>query len=75
MEMYRREVSASIFPRDERCAPIAGPNPERIAFIGSVAVSGLGVLSHGMTTSSQTARRVARARGRGLSWSELTSLS
>lgn len=73
MEMYRREVSASIFPRDERCAPIAGPNPERIAFIGSVAVSGLGVLSHGMTTSSQTARRVARARGRGLSWSELTS--
>jgi hypothetical protein len=73
LELYRREMASSIFPRDERSPLIAGPRPERLAFIGSVAVSGLGVLSHGMTTSSQTAARVADRRGRGLSWSELTS--
>ena len=73
LELYRREMASSIFPRDERAPLIAGPRPERLAFIGSVAVSGLGVLSHGMTTSSQTAARVADRRGRGLSWSELTS--
>jgi len=73
LEVYRREMASSIFPRDERSPLIAGPRPERLAFIGSVAVAGLGVLSHGMTTSSQTARRVAESRRRGLSWSELTS--
>jgi hypothetical protein len=73
MEMYRRDLASAVFPRDERSSAIGGPDPERIAFIGSIAVAGMGVLSHGMTTSSQVASRVARARGRGLSWSELSS--
>ncbi|KQR62870.1 GDSL-type esterase/lipase family protein [Frigoribacterium sp. Leaf172] len=73
MEMYRRDLASAVFPRDERSSAIGGPDPERIAFIGSIAVAGMGVLSHGMTTSSQVATRVARARGRGLSWSELSS--
>ncbi|MBD8704698.1 GDSL-type esterase/lipase family protein [Frigoribacterium sp. CFBP 13712] len=73
LEMYRRDLASAVFPRDERSPAITGPSPERIAFIGSIAVAGMGVLSHGMTTSSQVASRVAHSRGRGLTWSELTS--
>lgn len=72
-EIYRREMSTSIFPRDECTSRVEGPRPESLAFVGSVAVAGLGVLSHGMTTSSQTAQRVAANRRRGMGWTEVSS--
>jgi hypothetical protein len=41
-------------------------------FIGDAAVSGLGVLNHGLAVASQTARFVARTRRSGCSWTTLS---
>ncbi|AMM18881.1 hypothetical protein AX769_00410 [Frondihabitans sp. PAMC 28766] len=71
--LYRREVASAPYPVDEPEYEVAGTDPDRLAFIGSIAVSGFGVLRHGMKTSSQVAQRVAAARLRGCTWSEVTS--
>lgn len=70
---YKRDVSQALFPEDDPEFEIAGPDPDRLLFIGDVAVAGYGVLRHGMTAASQTARFVARDRGRGCSWKTIAA--
>ena len=71
--LYKQDVRTALFPEDDPEFVIAGPNPDRLLFIGDVAVAGYGVLSHGMTTASQTARFLSRDRGRGCSWSVIAA--
>lgn len=71
--LYRREVAKALYPLDEPVFEVAGSDPDRLAFIGSIAVSGFGVLHHGMKASSQVGQRVAAARSRGCTWTEVTS--
>jgi hypothetical protein len=71
--LYRREVASAPYPLDEPMNEVAGSDPDHLAFIGSIAVSGFGVLHHGMKASSQVGQRVAAARGHGCSWTEVTS--
>ena len=65
---YKRDVRHAPFPEDDPEFVIAGPHPDRLLFIGDVAVSGYGVLLQGMTTASQTARILAQNRRRGCVW-------
>lgn len=71
--LYRRAVSRGLFPQDARVQSIAGPRPERVLFVGDVAVAGYGVLRHGMGAAPQTAARIAARTGRGMSWSAMTA--
>lgn len=71
--LYRREVASAPYPLDEPMFEVAGSRPDRLAFIGSIAVSGFGVLHHGMKASSQVGQRVAAGRNRGCTWTEVTS--
>jgi hypothetical protein len=64
---YERDVRKAAFPEGVADLEIPGPDPVRLLFVGDVAVAGYGVLLHGMTTVSQTARMVAET-GRGCSW-------
>lgn len=70
---YKRDVRQALFPEDDPQFDITGPNPDRLLFIGDVAVAGYGVLRYGMTTSSQTARFVAQDRGRGCMWATIAA--
>jgi lysophospholipase L1-like esterase len=65
---YEREVRRAPFPVDAAEHSIAGPDPDRLLFVGDAAVAGYGVLHEGMATPSRTARLVAKARERGCRW-------
>lgn len=71
--IYRRELATAPFPVDEPELTVQGPQPDHLAFVGSIAVSGYGVLHHGMKTSSRTAQQVACERRRGCTWTEVTT--
>ncbi len=71
--LYRRELASAPFPVDEPEFEDPGPHPDHLAFVGSIAVSGYGVLHHGMKTSSRTAQQVACERRRGCTWTEVTT--
>jgi hypothetical protein len=66
--LYKFEVRGNLYPQDVPTA-FAGVDPVRLHFYGDVAVSGYGVLSHGLTVASRTAGRVAVDSGRGATWS------
>lgn len=65
---YIRDVQRAPFPVDAPGLQVPGPSPSRLLFIGDVAMSGYGVLHHGMTTPARIARLVSRLLGRGCSW-------
>ncbi|MHB1171814.1 MAG: SGNH/GDSL hydrolase family protein [Lacisediminihabitans sp.] len=71
--LYKQDVRQALFPQDDPEFIIAGPDPDRLLFIGDVAVAGYGVLRHGMTAASQTARFIARDRGRGCLWKTIAA--
>ncbi|BDZ49129.1 hypothetical protein GCM10025867_13700 [Frondihabitans sucicola] len=66
--LYQLEVRRNLYPRDTPSAAFEGVDPVRLLFIGDVAVSGHGVLSHGLTVVSRTAERIAVDSGRGATW-------
>jgi hypothetical protein len=66
--LYQLEVRRNLYPRDTPVNVTDGVDPVRLLFIGDVAVSGHGVLSHGLTVVSRTADRIAADTGRGASW-------
>lgn len=70
---YERDVRQALFPEDDPQFDITGPDPDRLLFIGDVAVAGYGVLRYGMTASSQTARFVAQDRRRGCVWTTIAA--
>jgi hypothetical protein len=67
--LYQLEVRRNLYPRDARPPGFEGVDPVRLLFIGDVAISGHGVLSHGLTVVTRTAERIAIDSGRGSSWS------
>ncbi|MCU1529813.1 MAG: hypothetical protein JWP75_3576 [Frondihabitans sp.] len=67
--LYQLEVRRNLYPRDALVDTVYGPDPERLLFVGDVAASGHGVLSHGLTVASRTAAIMAGESGRGMSWS------
>jgi hypothetical protein len=71
--LYQREVRQSLYPRDLKHDVFDGVDPVRLFFVGDVAVSGHGVLSHGLTVASRTAERIAAESGRGATWSSVAS--
>jgi len=73
LALYRREVARAPYPRDARRMTVDGPDPDRLLFVGSIAVEGFGVLAHDLTCASQTARLVGSARGRGVTWREVSA--
>jgi hypothetical protein len=67
--LYRLEVRRNLYPRDAMVDHIDGIDPLRMLFVGDVAVSGHGVLSHGLTVATRTSEHVAVDSGRGAAWS------
>lgn len=72
--LYCRAMSRGLFPLDERIQKIEGPSPERLLFVGDVAVAGYGVLRNGMSAAAQTAAQISARTGRGVSWSSMSAL-
>ena len=73
LELYRRDVERSPFPRGEVDRLIEGPDQDRLLFIGDIVVAGYGVLDHGMTSVVQVASATARDRQRGLAWDAISA--
>lgn len=73
LELYRREVATAPYPLGVPDLVVSGPRPDRLAFVGDIAVAGYGVLHHGMTTSSQTAQRTAAVREQGCTWTQVST--
>ncbi|ROQ37113.1 hypothetical protein EDF46_2562 [Frondihabitans sp. PhB188] len=71
--LYSRNVDRAFFPEDEPEGVVGGPDPERILFVGDIAVAGYGVLRHGMSAASYTAAAIGQRTGRGVTWSTLTA--
>jgi hypothetical protein len=67
--LYQREVRRNLYPRDAQPAGFDGVDPVRLLFVGDIAVSGHGVLSHGLTLVTRTAERIAVESSRGATWS------
>lgn len=70
---YVRDVRRAPFPVDAPESRIAGPTPDRVLFIGDVALAGYGVLHHGMSTAFRTAKLISRRRGRGCRWETIAA--
>lgn len=71
--LYKLDVCRAPFPTDIPESSIAGGDPDRLLFIGDVAIAGYGVLHHGMTAASRTARLVARQGERGCRWETIAA--
>lgn len=59
---YKLDVLGAPFLADSPERRIPGPTPDRLLFIGDVAMAGCGVLHHGMATPAATARLVSLRR-------------
>jgi len=71
LALYKHDVDSAPFPEDEPKFVIAGPDPDRLLFIGDVAVAGYGVLRQGMTVVFHTALYLSRDRARGCRWATI----
>lgn len=67
--LYQLEVRRNLYPRDAPVLSAEGVDPVRMLFVGDVAASGHGVLSHGLTVVTRAADQIAAESGRGASWS------
>ncbi|WP_121370263.1 GDSL-type esterase/lipase family protein [Frondihabitans australicus] len=67
--LYQLEVRRNLYPRDALVSHIDGVDPLRMLFVGDVAASGHGVLSHGLTVVTRAAEHIAVDSGRGAEWS------
>lgn len=70
---YMWDVRGAPFPVDAPERHVAGPMPDRLLFIGDVAMAGYGVLHHGMAAPARTARLVSRRRSRGCRWETIAT--
>lgn len=71
MVAYRRDVADSLFPSGTADGDVSGSTPVRLLFVGDSAVSGYGVLNHGLAVVSQSARYVAREFTIGCTWTAI----
>jgi hypothetical protein len=67
----RQDTSGDIFPSDAVGGVLAGERPFGILVVGESTAMGLGVATHALGPAAQTARRLARLTGRGVSWSTI----
>jgi len=73
LALYMRDMEAAIFPPHDDVSAIAGPDPERVLFLGDIGVAGYGVLLAGMAMPAQVAGRRAARTGRGVEWEIVAS--
>ncbi|KZC96484.1 MULTISPECIES: esterase [Clavibacter] len=73
LALYMRDMEAAIFPPHDDASAIAGPDPERVLFVGDIGVAGYGVLLAGMAMPAQVAGRRAARTGRGVEWETVAS--
>ncbi|RIJ55087.1 esterase [Clavibacter phaseoli] len=73
LHLYMREMEAGIFPQHDDVSAIAGPDPERVLFVGDIGVAGYGVLLAGMAMPAQVAARRTSATGRGMEWESVAA--
>lgn len=71
LALYKHDVALAPFPEDEPEFVIPGPDPDHLLFIGDVAVTGFGVLQHGMTVVFHTSQYLSHDRGRGCQWATI----
>lgn len=67
--LYQLEVRRNLYPRDAPVLRVEGVDPLRLLFVGDVAASGHGVLSHGLTVATRTADYISIESKRGAVWS------
>lgn len=67
----RRDSAGDIFPSDAPAGAVDGPLPIRILVVGESTAMGLGVATHSLAVAAQTARRLARETGRGVTWASV----
>jgi hypothetical protein len=71
----RRDASGDIYPRDPDHGTVAGPDPDRILFLGEKGELTLGVRTHELSLPAFFARRRSATTQRGVSWSISTASS
>lgn len=67
----RQDASGDIQPTDAAEGDLPGPDRLRLLVLGERTAMGLGVATHALGPAAQTARRLARLSGRGVSWSAM----
>ena len=73
LAIYTRTMSSAVFPRNDHRTVIEGPDPDRMLFIGEIAVAGYCVLLPGMALPAQVAARLAARTERGCVWSTISA--
>lgn len=64
----RKDSGGDIYPNDPNYGVVAGPNPERVIFLGELGELSLGVRTHELSLPAFFARHQAAQTGRGLEW-------
>jgi hypothetical protein len=67
----RQDATGDIRPSDAAEGTVPGAEPISLLVLGEATAMGLGVATHELGPAAQTARRVARLSGRGVSWAAL----
>jgi len=65
----RRDAAGGIYPDDPDYGVVAGPDPERVVFLGELGELSLGVRTHELSLPAFFARHRAAETGRGVEWS------
>jgi hypothetical protein len=65
----RRDADGDIYPEDPDRGVVAGPDPERVMFLGELGELSLGVRTHELSLPAFFARHRAAETGRGVEWS------
>jgi hypothetical protein len=67
----RRDAAGDIFPVGAASGEVEGARPLGLLVVGESTAVSLGVATHELGPAAQTARRLAHATGRGVSWSAI----
>jgi hypothetical protein len=65
----RRDAGGDIYPHDPDHGTVAGPDPDRVLFLGERGELSLGVRTHELSLPAFYARRRSTTGRRGVSWS------
>lgn len=73
LALYNRKMRRGVFPEATMERMVPGPAPQRLLFVGDIAVAGYGVLLDGMAFPAQVAQIFSGQHDRGCTWEQVTT--
>lgn len=70
---YNRTMRRGVFPEQKMERDLPGPDPERVLFVGDIAVAGYGVLLDAMAFPAQVAEIFSTLHKRGCAWQQIAA--